>query len=132
MPEVFVLDSSSEAEAEEEETEAEIQHSGPRLSQRDIVSVPFKLQNPVTMETTVMRVGPIMDFELAPTMEGLDLQLYEGLQRRRQQSKTENLPQEAALPLIGNVYSTAIQHTDESSDVVVDLCDSDWNAFSYI
>lgn len=133
-----VLDlSSSSSSGDEEEDEIMV---------TDVVKVPFRLQNPTTLQATIMPVGPIggFDLELSPTFniqEGLNLQVNilnfpprhsksefsyfqvsQGIQRlQKKQQQTSPKAQSTADTStsqirITNVFSQRIDEVDLCSD----------------
>ena len=87
----------------------------------DIEILPFKLQDPVTKEISVMPVGPLAyDFELTPSfeLEGLALQANEILKNRPEEQQK--------LPKIMNQFSLkSLNQSTNNEEVIEILSDSE-------
>ena len=127
ITEEILIDSESENDDQDESTNAAITDNNETGSK--IVQKPFRLFNPKTQESFVMKVAPLPFFELSPSLEGLNLQVHETLEKYHQSQTTavksptpddqEKLQQ---LPKIGAPFSLA--PLGKSNDII-DLCDSD-------
>ena len=98
------------------------------------VTMPFRLYDPVTQDSTIMPVGPIaFSYELTPSLEGLNVQLEERLRRPRPQEPISDLShtrpnvssqnEGSNLPKISSQFT--LQGIVSDNEFVVDLCDSD-------
>ena len=89
----------------------------------DIEILPFKLQDPVTKEISVMPVGPLAyDFELTPSfeLEGLALQANEILKNRPEEQGQQKLPK------IMNQFSLkSLNQSTNNEEVIEILSDSE-------
>ena len=93
ITEEILIDSESENDDQDESTNAAITDNNETGSK--IVQKPFRLFNPKTQESFVMKVAPLPFFELSPSLEGLNLQVHETLDccqkpnaRRRRKTTT--------------------------------------------
>ena len=80
------------------------------LTDSTIVRTPFRLFNPHTQESFIMKVAPLPPlpyFELNPSLEGLNLQVHENMQKYYQNqdfAKSSRIEKEQ-FPQIGSVFS---------------------------
>lgn len=129
--EILIDDSTSDSEDDNDSPTSGSGHGksqakNPTDTGSSIVTVPFQLFNPQTKEYNVMKVAPMQYCELAPNLEGLNLQIHEALQKYSQKqpaagsSMAGNGNEEQLLPQICQTMSLATPQND-----IIDLCDSD-------
>ena len=137
-----IIDSDSDEDSFEEPISANANSNS--LTNSTIVRTPFRLFNPHTQESFIMKVAPLPPlpyFELNPSLEGLNLQVHENMQKYYQNQdsvKSSNIEEEKQFPQIGSVFSfdELEQHQQVGNDQVpratpskrndiIDLCDSD-------
>ena len=125
ITEEILIDSESENDDQDESTNAAITDNNETGSK--IVQKPFRLFNPKTQESFVMKVAPLPFFELSPSLEGLNLQVHETLEKYHQSQTAVKSPTPddeeklQQLPKIGAPFSLA--PLGKSNDII-DLCDS--------